>query len=241
MESSGIYKIVNQVDGKFYIGSAISFRKRWNAHRSGLKRNIIYANPHLQRAWNKYGEENFEFEVIEEVLDKSKLIEREQHYLDTLKPGYNICPIAGSRLGCKGYCSEETKKKISEAAKQNHPFRGKHHSEETKRLLSSKAKGRIRTEEHRKNLSLSLTRRFENKKNHPMHGRKMSEETKQKIRMSLLGKKRSDDSKRKMSLSHKGICCKENNGFFGKKHSEDSKRKMSESIRKRNLEKKQCC
>ena len=50
--TSGVYQITNKVTGKFYIGSAVNFRKRWNTHKSCL-RNNKHANKHLQRAWNK--------------------------------------------------------------------------------------------------------------------------------------------------------------------------------------------
>ena len=88
---SGIYNIVNTKNGKFYVGSAMDINQRWNRHKNALKKNK-HENLHLQRAYNKYGEDAFYCETIEETTD---LLLREQHYLDTLKPydiniGYNI-------------------------------------------------------------------------------------------------------------------------------------------------------
>jgi group I intron endonuclease len=88
---SGIYKIVNTKNDKFYIGSAVDIKKRWDRHKNALKKNK-HENIHLQRAYNKYGEDVFICETIEETKD---LLLREQHYLDTLKSydftiGYNI-------------------------------------------------------------------------------------------------------------------------------------------------------
>ena len=94
MNKPGIYKIENLINGKIYIGSAsINFIIRWNSHKNELKNNK-HPNIHLQNAWNLYGEENFVFEVIEEVpiLEneskkdfKLRLVDdREQYYLDTL-------------------------------------------------------------------------------------------------------------------------------------------------------------
>jgi len=103
--NSGIYTIVNEVNGKSYIGSACSFRKRWATHRSDLKKGTHHST-YLQRAWNKYGEENFYFGVLEPVENKEDLVAREQFWLDTLKPEYNISPTAGSSLGARQ--SEET-------------------------------------------------------------------------------------------------------------------------------------
>jgi group I intron endonuclease len=88
-----VYIIKNILNNKCYIGSTINYLVRFKKHKYRLNKNKHHSVL-LQRAWNKYGEENFVFEIVEEVLKKSKLIEREQHWLDTLKPKYNICEIA---------------------------------------------------------------------------------------------------------------------------------------------------
>jgi len=90
---SGIYKIVNLVNNKIYIGSAKNLNKRWKRHLADLK-NQSHHNIHLQRSWEKHGESKFIFEIIEYVEDVTSLYEREQYYIDTLQPfnekGYNI-------------------------------------------------------------------------------------------------------------------------------------------------------
>jgi group I intron endonuclease len=131
--NSGIYKIRNTVDEKIYIGSAISFYERWKKHRSELRKGRHHSIL-LQRAWNKYSKDFFEFEIIEEILDKSRLVEREQYYLNLLNPEYNICKIAGNSLGRK--FSEETKQKIRFSLK------GKPKSEEHKRKIGESHKGK---------------------------------------------------------------------------------------------------
>ena len=109
---SGIYKITNLITGQFYIGSAAkSIKDRWHYHIRDLRANKHHSGK-LQNSWNKYKEENFKFEVIEEC---SNILEREQYYMDTLKPFFNICPTAGNCSGRK--FSDETKKKMSESAK----------------------------------------------------------------------------------------------------------------------------
>jgi len=75
MKTSGIYKIICKPTGKFYIGSSIDIKRRWVSHKSELKRNI-HRNSYLQRAWNKYSEENFELQIIETV-DPKLLLESE--------------------------------------------------------------------------------------------------------------------------------------------------------------------
>lgn len=82
----GIYRIRNKVNDKCYYGSSKNIEKRWQRHKNELKNNNH--NPLLQRAWNKYGESNFVFEVIEEC-ELSVLLQTEQKYLDLL-PEYNI-------------------------------------------------------------------------------------------------------------------------------------------------------
>lgn len=144
---SVIYKITNIINNKCYIGSAVNCRKRRNEHFSNLKLGK-HPNNILQRSFNKYGSNQFTFEVIEYVPDKNSLIEREQHYLDTLKPEYNICKIAGSRLGVK--YSEEKLKIITEANRlmafryknSNIPHfnKGRVMSDESKLLISSAKK-----------------------------------------------------------------------------------------------------
>lgn len=114
----GIYKILNLISGKFYIGSAISITDRWDHHRHTL-RKCIHTNSYLQRAWIKYGNEAFEF-IILELCQKEKLIEREQYWLDETKCwdksiGYNILKLAYSGIGSKR--SAESKARMSVAQK----------------------------------------------------------------------------------------------------------------------------
>jgi group I intron endonuclease len=190
-DNSGIYLIKNIINEYKYVGSAVNIRKRRNRHLSDLRKNKHHSK-YLQRAWNKYGEENFIFEVIEEVIDKSSLTEREQYYLDILNPEYNLEKTAYSSLGIKR--SKEYIKKLSERIitdewrkKMRESHLGKKHSDETKKKMSLSHKGKIRSEEHRKNLSLSLkgkSYKSKGKKKKPL-----SEEQKAKMSLSLKGRK----------------------------------------------------
>jgi group I intron endonuclease len=108
-KESGIYKITSLHNKKVYIGSAKNLRYRNVIHYNDLVSNRHHSIK-LQRAWNKYGESNFIFEILE-FCEKEKLIEREQFYLDTLQPFYNTLKIAGSNLGFKH--SKETKERLS--------------------------------------------------------------------------------------------------------------------------------
>lgn len=97
MKTIGIYKITNLLNNKFYIGSSCDIRARKYLHFSMLKNNKHHS-PILQRVYNKYGKKYLSFEIIEEC-DVENLIEREQYYLDSLKPEYNICKVAGRTAG----------------------------------------------------------------------------------------------------------------------------------------------
>jgi group I intron endonuclease len=78
--SSGIYKIVCTRNGKFYIGSAVCLRYRWNSHRNKLRLGKHH-NRHLQAAWFKYREPAFEFKVMQ-LVKRSALLAAEQSWLD---------------------------------------------------------------------------------------------------------------------------------------------------------------
>lgn len=100
LEKIGIYSIINKINNKLYIGSTSdSFRKRWNLHKHHL-RNNKHKNSHLQYAWNKYGEENFEFVILKSCNDRLKVLETEQLYIDKedFENLYNINPFATGGL-----------------------------------------------------------------------------------------------------------------------------------------------
>jgi hypothetical protein len=109
-----IYKIIDLTSSKIYIGSAIDFKERKRIHLRDLNKNNHHSK-YLQRRWNKYGEENFCFEIVEKINTKEDLIIREQYWLDFYRPfgrnGYNSCKIANSMLGFKH--SNKTKELLS--------------------------------------------------------------------------------------------------------------------------------
>jgi len=155
---SGIYKIINLVNGKFYLGSSNNCHQRWMEHLSDLRRNCHHSI-HFQRAWNKYGEENFIHEIIEAVENIELIIEIEQYWLDNLQPylkdkGYNICSIAGKTTGFKH--SEETKQLLSEKGK------GLKRSNETKQRISEGLKGINTWTKGAKQSEEHIKKRFEN-------------------------------------------------------------------------------
>lgn len=134
------------INKKKYIGRTYNFEKRKNSHFSDL-RNGDHDNKHLQNSFNKYSEDNFLFEIIE-YCEKENCETLEQKYIDAAKKDWiNYYNIAENASGGSGPCSEETKKKISEANK------GKVCSGETRKKMSEINKGKIHSQETKQKMS----------------------------------------------------------------------------------------
>ena len=110
-----IYKIRNVVNGKFYVGSTVDSRVRFQTHRRNLKKGK-HQSPHMQAAWNKYGEDCFKFEIVEIVECSENLLIAEQKWLDE---------HAG-----KPHC-------YNWATDASAPMRGKKHTEKTIALVKA--------------------------------------------------------------------------------------------------------
>lgn len=108
--NSGVYKITNLVNNKIYIGSSKSLRGRKATHFSSLLKNKHHSI-YLQRAFNKYGINNFNFDIII-FCSIDNLLFYEQRLIDGLKPSYNIYQVAGSPIGTKR--TKKIKKKMSD-------------------------------------------------------------------------------------------------------------------------------
>jgi group I intron endonuclease len=179
---SGIYKIVNKVNGHCYIGSAIDTAGRWSRHVSEL-RYQRHHSVHLQSAWNLYGADNFFFTVIEKC-ETSQLIKREQYYIDTVVPEYNICKVAGSSLGRKHTLASIEKISIAK----------KNQSQETRDKISASKKGQIISQEAREKIRsalLGIKRTIEEieKSRKSRTGARRTPEQKERISQSLIGRK----------------------------------------------------
>lgn len=97
--SPGVYRILCLQTGKLYVGSSVDLRARWHHHRRSLRRGD-HRNSYLQQAWNKYGEESFEFSVLQ-LADAADRLKTEQAWMDKTgctdnRVGFNISRIAGS-------------------------------------------------------------------------------------------------------------------------------------------------
>lgn len=171
---SGIYLIKNKVNNKVYIGSSINIYFRWKIHVWSLNKNLKRANDRLKNAWNKYGEQSFEFSILE-VCDKNEFVERETYYINeynSLNPnyGYNI------ELPIQNIMSESTKLKISKAKSgKNHHQYGKPRTDEEKLKISNSMKGNKPTN---KLLTDSLIKSIKRDKNKGMKIKQMTDKYK---------------------------------------------------------------
>lgn len=110
-KKSGIYCIVNTDNQKKYVGSSKNLYQRLQKHRAYLRKNM-HENQKLQNSWNKHGEDKFQYFILE-FCPVEKLISREQFYIDTIKPWYNIT-LKVERLEM----SEESRVKMSKSRKE---------------------------------------------------------------------------------------------------------------------------
>ncbi len=211
---SGIYEIVNTVNGHRYIGSSSNIYHRWGQHKRALI-NSYHHSLYLQRAWNKYGEKSFKFNILEYCFPFF-LIPREQHYLDTMPHQYNISPTAGSNIGAP--VSKETRAKLSAISKERWK------SPEYRANFIKKIKGIVVSQETRDKISKANL------------GRKVSPEARAKISEASKGKVMSTEARAKMSAWQKGVpkkpmsleTKKKMSSFrTGMKYSDETKAKMS--------------
>lgn len=125
-----IYKITNIKNKKIYIGQTIEPPlARWENHKYHLKTNTHH-NVHLQRAWKKYGDDSFQFEIICEANSKEELNKLEENWIKQVsKNSYNIRPG-----GSKSHHTNETRRKVSISLKRYF----KEHPEVRERIRESK-------------------------------------------------------------------------------------------------------
>lgn len=157
---SGIYKIINLVNNKFYVGSAVNLRRRKARHFSEL-RNNRHNNRHLQAAWLKYGEKSFVFVVVEEVPDLAKLLDAENIWLKE-HVGKDYCYNLGvdavaPMLGKTGELSPTWGRKRTsvELAAQN--WTGRRHRKESRDKIRAYLIGKPRPAEVRAKIAAAVS------------------------------------------------------------------------------------
>ena len=218
----GIYQIQSILKpDRIYIGSSHCIEDRKAIHLCRLRLNKHHSI-RLQAHYNKYGESDLVFSIVE-VCNKNFILKREQSYIDKLRPWFNICLIAGNTIGRKA--SEETKRKMSEAmmgkkmspeailksalartgikfskeacANISRAHKGIKLSNETRLRMSEAHKGIVFTDEHKANISKAKKEA-------------MSTETREKIGVSHRRENLSIETLEKMSISQINRFKKEN-------------------------------
>ena len=116
MKISGIYKITNTVTNDFYIGSSKDVKKRWNEHKCKSKWNECPNNP-MYIDMQKYGVDKFELQILE-VVETEKLKEKEQQFIETLKPTYNRCNAKGLNIERRKETHKKAQKKYEKTDKR---------------------------------------------------------------------------------------------------------------------------
>lgn len=221
VNSIGVHFIVNTIDNKFYVGHSSNIFKRFLSHKSYLRRNIHHCS-FLQRAWNKYGEDNFDFRVFKLCNTVEESILLEQRFIDHCKTLYNTSKeanlggdlisnhlnrteiISKIKITMKLYMSNLSKEekviKFGQPGEFN-PMFGKNHSDETKNIISLKKLG-----------------------SSPINKGKSLEE--------IVGVKRALEIKQILSDKAKSKTG-DKNPFFNKRHSIQTKRRLSEKMKGR--------
>lgn len=236
MEAQVIYKIINAVNNKFYVGSTVNTAKRFRNHKSRLQRGVHHCR-HLQAAWNKYGEAAFLFVVVETIPEGQSLFEAENRWLHE-HVGKPYCYNAGRSAeapmrGLFGEAnpnfgrliSEEQKEAISKTLKDfyaedpnNHPMRGKKQSAESiaKANATRKANGKAAGQ------------------NHYRYGKTLSEEVREKIGATQRGKPKAPGRKLSEAGRAKILASAAAGNYShwkGRKHTEEAKQKLRKEVK----------
>lgn len=205
----GIYRIRNLVNDKCIYGSSQNIKKRWKQHRSNLI-NQRHENIIVQRAWNKYGEDNFVFEKIEKCsIEDLKIVE--QKYIDGNNGGYNIAPAQGGDM----LSSHPNRKEIIERRTETQRKTVAQMSDEERKEKWGRIgennpnwrNGGVSKKLCPKcgNIEIAATNnqchncRDRNGINNPFFNKKHSKETIEKIKIANRGKKMSEEAKLKIS------------------------------------------
>lgn len=215
----GIYKIINIVNNKFYMGSSKNIEERWAQHKRDLRRGDHHSI-HLQRAWNMYGESNFQF-IVFQTCEESLLFPIEQKLLNEYKPwevGYNVSPSASGgdllslhpnksdiiksitntiHSNIKKMSKEERKRKWSKPLETNPNWKG------GKSYFKCPECGVV-IKRHNKNQVSCVECRDRSGDKNSFYGKKHTNETKEKIR-SIHKKMGNSNNTQKIQVEIDGI------------------------------------
>lgn len=163
-----IYKIVNLMNNKVYIGKSVHTLKRFTDHKNKLNKRK-HKNKHLESAWIKYGQDAFKFVIIE-ICTENELDLKEKYWIKEYKSTDRLYGYNKMEGGNGGALIGEALKKMTKTHRNNPRIytqeekdiiskqnMGRKHSDETKQKISETHKGRPKSEEHRKKLAAALS------------------------------------------------------------------------------------
>jgi len=181
---SGIYKIINIVNGKVYIGQSKNLKTRYGIHLYKIKK-MEHHNDYLQNAFNKHGEVNFKYEILEEIKDLSLLNSREKFWIDNYG-GINSNDNYNLKDPLLNEYNDYVRKKLSESnAGKNNPNYGNKWSDKQRKRMSDSIKGKSWEELYGEEKSDEMKKKATERK----LGSVQSDETKEKIRQANIGDK----------------------------------------------------
>jgi len=189
-----LYLVSNKTNGKLYIGwTGDIAEQRWNEHCSSAKYGSKY---YFHNAIRKYTRDGFDWNVMKSFTSDNEAKEEEKKCIAIYKEfGYTLYNMTDGGEGITGYkFSEESKQKMSKShiglqSGENSPNFGTSLSEETKRKIGLKNKGRALSEEQKQNISNGQTG-----EKHHRFGKHLTEDHKQKLSENTKGKHNSPNT-----------------------------------------------
>lgn len=236
-------------NGKRYVGcTRQKIKKRWRYGQGYRNQKLLFS------AIEEFGWDNIEHIIVAEDLDEEVAREKERELIKEYKTqdreyGYNtkdggqifgehseeFLEKLNTRMVGNTYCVGrklrpshiEALVKGAKNSPPSYPFKGKHHTDEAKQIMSNKSRERWKNPKYRERMKNALP--DVSGKNNPMYGKHHSEETKEKIRQKALGRNISDETKAKMSETHRKMVDQYTpDGLFVQRFS--SLKKASESV-----------
>lgn len=255
-EICGIYCIENLINHKVYIGQSKDIVRRWKEHTDVLRREA-HVNGHLQASWNKYGENNFSFTILQECKPED-LDELESYYIALARScesihGYNL--ESGGTTGKRVH--ESTRQKLTHICGENHHWYGRRHTEETKAKmressphLSGVNNPNYGHKHSEKSIALMSEARKQWWKEHPDYHfdrdytcteetrLKMSEASKKRwedpeFRAKYVGREVSEETRAKMreKAKERWLLPESYEHYIGREVSEETRQKLSDAMK----------
>ena len=254
---SGLYKITNIENGHFYIGSSENIYKRWRRHRYELTHQRHHS-AYLQRAWDKYGENNFTWELLT-LVEPPQLFEEEAFWITVLAPAYNVGSVGGGDNFSNNPKKEEIKLAISVGVSKKWNEQSFRHRQTVRMLGNSNPNwkdGRSKKQHTCPDCSTPVSA-FGNRckscckkgklnnfygKHHSIINKLKARERKLRTRLSDSAKHKCKEASIQFFASEAGLLFRKKTStrikggkhfLFGKGHSHESKQKIRDSWRQR--------